>query len=75
MTFDQFKILARRVFPALPSHFEALPDERPTYDILVRCVAVCQPQTDRERMDLFSVSNMTFTQIRHLQQFGETYWD
>ena len=80
MKFSQFKSLARIVFPNLPSDFESMPDDPEIYYLLIPFLV---PQNanafddlnDKQRFDLFSVDNMTFTQIRHFAKFGKSFWD
>lgn len=80
MKFVDYKKLARQVFPELPVEFEAMSDNLKIYQLVF--VYTCPADvhkfdglTDLERIHLFSVSNCTTMQIRHIFQFGETFWE
>lgn len=69
MTFAKYKVLARKVFPTLPSDFETMPDELKTYQVVFnflcpKDIPDLSNLTDSERIDRFSVSNWTLTKLR-----------
>ena len=79
MKFEQYKTLARKVFPDLSEDWETKTDCADAYVYLIQHlpqdVAAYDHFTDSQRADLFSVHHMTMLQLRHLNQFGRTYWD
>jgi hypothetical protein len=77
--FQKYKSLARKVFKdLLPGEFEATPDSLEAYQMVKHAAwrdkRAHDSLSDGERMDMFSVTNMTANQIRHLNMMGKTYW-
>lgn len=73
MTFEKFKVLARKVFPTLPSNFEEMPDTVETYQLVYGfCSKFGDSQVNDpdafKVVDLFSVTHWTITKLDELGQ-------
>lgn len=74
MNFKKYQLLARQVFPTLPSNFEQMPDQLETYQLVNQYCYPSEGQdsskwSDQYAIDFFSVANWTVSKIReHLEQ-------
>lgn len=80
MKFEQYIKLARKVFPDLPPQLESMKDELFTYQFIFNYVcpydtSVFDNFTDSQKMDLFSLSNATTMQMRHIHNHGHSIWE
>ena len=71
MTFQKYQLLARKVFPNLPSNFEQLPDAVGTYQLVFTYCCPREPLdmskwSDLEKADFFSLDHWTVTKLREL---------
>lgn len=74
MDFEKYKTLARKVYGhILPEGFETLPDVESTYRLVAD---LPDPHTNNafDSMDLFSVANMTGTQLYNIKLTGKSQY-
>jgi hypothetical protein len=72
MIFEQYKTLARKVFPDLPESFETMSDELSTYQFMTGKFDSYISSGDN--IDFLSLRNMTELQMKHINLFSKTFW-
>jgi len=79
MNFLQYKSLAKNVFPELSETFDSMVDGMEIHVFLISHINKDIDQyknwDDFKRADLYSLLHMAKTQVRHLTDYGRTYWD
>lgn len=74
MDFAKYKTLARQVYGhALPPEFDTMPDCEATYRFVA---SLPEPTVHgfQQTTDLFSVANMTGTQLYNIKITGKAQW-